>query len=150
MYFIKRIDQTFPFFFLFIKKNFIIPTIMFTGTLTLNDFKNWLSNTQRDTIIVKLGAEWCGPCKRIESLVHSCMTQIQERIPSIECAILDVDQSFEVYAFLKKKRVVNGIPALLVYNKENAHYLPDEFVMGADEPEILALFNRVIQYHNSL
>jgi thiol-disulfide isomerase/thioredoxin len=111
---------------------------------SLVEFKEWIASPERGTIIIKLGAEWCGPCKRIENLVNTCMTQIKERIPSMECAVLDIDETFEVYAFLKTKRVVNGIPAILVYYRNNAHYIPDDVVIGSDENQVLQLFNRTL------
>lgn len=111
---------------------------------SLVEFKEWLASPDRGIIIIKLGAEWCGPCKRIENLVYTCMSQIKDRIPSMECAVLDIDESFELYAFLKTKRVVNGIPAILVYYRDNAHYIPDDVVIGSDENQVLQLFNRTL------
>ena len=97
---------------------------------------------------MKLGAEWCGPCKRIEPLVQKCMTQMPTN--KIQCAILDVDESFELYAFLKNKKMVNGIPAILAYYKGNTNYVPDDVVIGADEKEVMELFNRSILHTRSI
>ena len=89
--------------------------------------------------IMKLGAEWCGPCKRIEGLVTSCMDQAP---PNVQCAIIDVDEAIEIYSFLKKNRVVNGIPAILCYRKGNLHYVPDDVVIGSDINQVVAFFQR--------
>lgn len=89
--------------------------------------------------IVKLGAEWCGPCKRIEGLVASCV----EKAPAnVQCAIIDVDESFELYGFLKTKKMVNGIPAILAYKKGNLNYIPDDCVLGSDSNQVAAFFVR--------
>jgi len=89
--------------------------------------------------IMKLGAEWCGPCKRIEALVKSCMDQAPEHA---QCAIIDVDEALEVYSFLKKNRVINGIPAILCYRKGNLNYIPDDIVIGSDTNQVVAFFQR--------
>ena len=89
--------------------------------------------------IMKLGAEWCGPCKRIEGLVKSCMDQAPE---GVQCAIIDVDEALEIYSFLKKNRVVNGIPAILCYKKGNLNYIPDDVVIGSDQNQVVAFFQR--------
>jgi thiol-disulfide isomerase/thioredoxin len=109
-----------------------------TNLEKLTDLVNILQNNP-GVFIMKLGAEWCGPCKRIEELVHSCM----EQAPSnVQCAIIDVDEAIEIYSFLKKNRVVNGIPAILGYYKGNFNYIPDEVVIGADNNQIIAFFRR--------
>jgi hypothetical protein len=48
------------------------------------------------------------------------------------CCDIDVDESFDLYAFLKTKKMVNGIPAVLVYEKSNTSYIPDFSYVGGD------------------
>ena len=47
---------------------------------------------------------------------------------------------------LKTKRVVNGVPAILVYFEENDQIYPDEFVLGANIDEIECLFSNVMKH----
>ncbi len=107
---------------------------------SLVQFRDLLSSHNPGYLVMKLGAEWCGPCKRVESLVINCTSQLPN---TVQCAILDVDESFELYAFLKKNRVVNGIPVILAYKQGNTHFVPDKVVIGADESQILAFFNEI-------
>lgn len=90
-------------------------------------------------VIIKFGAEWCGPCKKIESLVKQCM---QQAPANVQCAIIDVDESLEIYSFLKTKRVINGIPAILGYYKGNLNYIPDDLVIGSDQNQVISFFHR--------
>ena len=90
-------------------------------------------------VIIKFGAEWCGPCKKIESLVKQCMEQAPA---NVQCAIIDVDESLEIYSFLKTKRVINGIPAILGYYKGNLNYIPDDIVIGSDQNQVIMFFQR--------
>jgi thiol-disulfide isomerase/thioredoxin len=89
--------------------------------------------------IIKFGADWCGPCKKIEGLVHEWFNKTNDKV---QCAVIDVDESFDIYAFLKSKKMVNGIPAILCYYKDNHNYVPDDIVIGADVPQINAFFTR--------
>ena len=63
-------------------------------------------------IVLKLGAEWCGPCKNIKSAVHAFFASSP---PEVVCGDIDVDKSFDFYSFLKSKKMVNGIPVILCY-----------------------------------
>lgn len=89
--------------------------------------------------IIKFGADWCGPCKKIEGLVNDWFNRTNEKV---QCAIIDVDESFDIYAFLKSKKMVNGIPAILCYEKGNINYIPDDVVIGADVAKVNAFFTR--------
>jgi hypothetical protein len=90
-------------------------------------------------IVIKLGAEWCGPCKLIKNVVHAFFASSP---PEVVCADIDVDQSFDFYAFLKSKKMVNGIPVLLCYKKGNTTYIPDDSVTGSDATELHLFFKR--------
>ena len=103
------------------------------------DRQAFLTLLQHNTglIVIKLGAEWCGPCKKIDPYVYEWMGQMP---PNIKCAILDIDDNFEVYAFLKSKKMVNGIPVLLCYKKGNTTFIPDDMITGADPTELHKFF----------
>lgn len=92
-------------------------------------------------IIFKFGAEWCVPCKKIESHVHNWFTQMPE---TSLCYVVDVDDSFDVAAFLKIKKVVVSYPTLLCYNKGNNEFYPDDTVVGADINQIDLFFKRCL------
>lgn len=89
--------------------------------------------------IIKFGAEWCGPCKKIEGLVNDWFTKTNDKV---QCAMIDIDESFDIYAFLKSKKMVNGIPAILCYEKDNHNYIPDDVVIGADVEKVNAFFTK--------
>jgi thiol-disulfide isomerase/thioredoxin len=90
-------------------------------------------------IIIKLGAEWCGPCKQIRTVVHGFFASSP---PEVICADIDVDKSFDFYSFLKSKKMVNGIPVLLCYKKNNTTYIPDDIITGSDPTELHKFFSR--------
>ena len=90
-------------------------------------------------IVIKLGAEWCGPCKTIKSGVHGFFASSP---PEVVCADIDVDKSFDFYSFLKSKKMVNGIPVLLCYKKGNGTYIPDDIITGSDPQQLHQFFTR--------
>jgi thioredoxin-like negative regulator of GroEL len=90
-------------------------------------------------IVLKLGADWCGPCKKIEHVVHGFFATSPAEVV---CADIDVDESFDFYAFMKTKKMVNGIPVLLCYKKGNQTFVPDDSITGTDPQELDAFFRR--------
>jgi thioredoxin 1 len=90
-------------------------------------------------VIIKLGATWCGPCKLIAPVVHGFFASSPN---DVVCADIDVDESFDLYAYFKSKKMVNGIPVMLCYKKGNNNYLPDDSVTGADPAALDAFFKR--------
>jgi hypothetical protein len=94
-------------------------------------------------IVIKLGAEWCGPCKQIKHVVHGFFATSP---PSVVCADIDIDQCFDFYAFLKSKKMVNGIPVMLCYKKGNKTYIPDDAVTGSGAQELHQFFVRCGQH----
>ena len=88
-------------------------------------------------VIIKLGAEWCGPCKTIAPLVNGFFGSSPE---NVVCADIDVDECFEFYGFLKSKKMVNGIPVMLCYKRGNDTFIPDDACTGANPQELDRFF----------
>lgn len=93
-------------------------------------------------LIIKFGADWCGPCRMIEKDVLKLMNLMPDKV---QCAIIDIDKCVDVYSFLKSKKMVNGVPVVLVYYKGNLNYIPDDRVVGANINEISILFNNAFK-----
>jgi len=113
---------------------------MLTSITNVDHFKQLL-NTNPGVFIVKFGATWCQPCKKIEAQVLHGFSQMPE---NVQCASVDIDECFEIYAFLKSKKMVNGIPVILAYYKDRpadkSFFIPDGVVMGTDLNEINMFF----------
>ena len=109
-----------------------------TNTFTTRQQMMEVLKTNPGVIIVKFGADWCGPCKQIESFVKQNMDLMP--INHVRCMTIDIDEAFDAYAFLKSKKIVNGIPVCLAYYKDNISYVPDDVVIGTDLNEIKTFF----------
>ena len=117
-------------------------------SMTKAEFIEALQNN-KGAVVIKFGAEWCGPCKQIEGLVYECMGKMPTEIL---CAVLDIDDdgAFDLYAFLKSKRMVNGVPVLLCYKKGNLTWVPDDVVVGANVDGIKAMFQKCVDVYSVL
>ena len=102
------------------------------------DFFNLLTNNP-GLVILKLGAEWCGPCKKIAPILEAFFLTSPD---NVVCADIDVDESFDLYAYLKNKKMVNGIPVIMCYKKGKTSFIPDDSVTGADPVQLDAFFRR--------
>lgn len=104
-----------------------------------DDFMNLLKENPGH-IVIKFGADWCRPCKAIKPIVDKFFNTSNN---SIYCIDVDIDESLDLFGFLKTKRIVNGVPAILVYKAGNEHYIPDDSVLGGNMDEVRLLFERI-------
>jgi thiol-disulfide isomerase/thioredoxin len=91
-------------------------------------------------VVVKYGAMWCKPCKVIEPYLQ----EYRRRLPSnVVYHELDVDDDFDLYAHLKTKKQVHGVPVLLAYKKGNVTPFADHCVTGTNHGDIDHFFREV-------
>jgi thiol-disulfide isomerase/thioredoxin len=90
-------------------------------------------------VIIKMGATWCGPCKRIKPVVDAFFASSPD---NVICCEIDVDESFDLYSYFKSKKMVNGVPVIMCYKKGNTTYIPDDSVTGSDSVVLDAFFKR--------
>lgn len=103
-----------------------------------NDFMRLLEKNP-GLVIIKFGATWCGPCKRIKPVLDGFFLTSPD---NVVCCDVDVDESFDLYSYFKSKKMVNGIPVILCYKKGNVSFIPDDSVTGADPVELDKFFKR--------
>ena len=101
------------------------------------DLKKYLETTTCDTTILKFTASWCKPCKTIAPFVESLNNEYFKKDINFEFIEIDVDCALDLYAYLKKVKMINGIPALLTYKKSLYHpdtfFVPFKNATGADK-----------------
>ena len=98
-------------------------------------------------VVIKMGADWCGPCQKIKPLCLACFKHMP---PNVICFDIDVDDNMALYSFFKAKRLLNGIPAIFCYvlNKnrdQDKWYIPDMSVLGSDPNQVKNLFKTVFE-----
>jgi thiol-disulfide isomerase/thioredoxin len=98
-------------------------------------------------VIIKFGATWCGPCKRIKPVLDGFFLTSPD---NVICCDIDVDESFDLYSYFKSKKMVNGIPVILCYKKGNISFIPDDSIVGADPVELDKFFKRCALHLKSI
>ena len=110
-----------------------------------------LIKNNRGLLILKMGASWCNPCKNIQELSHKKMVELKNTYKDYVTILeIDIDDSFDVYANLKTKRIVNGIPAILCWFRDNKELRPNDFINNSDKNEVTLLFDRCKNYLDKL
>ena len=87
------------------------------SNITMLEFKEYLQNTSAEVTILKLGAEWCGPCKSASKYMNTVLPQYKHK--SFNYFEIDIDQNQDMYKFFKRSLGVNGIPTIMVYRKKD-------------------------------
>lgn len=92
-------------------------------------------------VILKLSATWCNPCKKINPTWKVIVDKydLNNRCKVIE---LDIDESPELYTKLKRSRMVNGIPAFLMWNPSVSrdNWVVHDNGICSSDPNILMLW----------
>lgn len=101
-----------------------------------NEFINYINeNTaNKKGVLLFFNASWCKPCAKIKTLLNNEIKNIEQIVNII---FIDIDtgkdnsnNNANFYSFLKSKRIIRGIPSLLLYiNNEDKERLiyPDFF-----------------------
>jgi thiol-disulfide isomerase/thioredoxin len=110
-------------------------------SVSVEQFYNILKEN-KSIVIFKFGADWCIPCKKIEPTVNKWFYDLRDN--NIITILVDVDESFELFAFLKTKKMIQGIPAILAYYKGNTSYVFDDSVAGCDLNSVNLFFQRCV------
>ena len=115
----------------------VIATELTPGTLEAA--QNRLGN---NVMIVKFGATWCAPCRKIKDVCNNYFVRLPQ---NVVCADIDVDESIELYATLKRRKMVNGVPTILAFYGDvdrDQWYIPDDSVSGGDIEQVKKFFER--------
>ena len=106
---------------------------------TRNEFEDYIQKNKY--CIVKVGAKWCGPCKRVQPLIDKCFSKLSH----VKLILVDADECIDLYSKLK----VKSMPTIYTFidgQMQNAQ-------VGADEMGISRLFlnmaKTVLKYKNS-
>ena len=93
-------------------------------------------------VIIKFTATWCKPCHRIKQQVEKWFSALPT---TFQCVELDVDENDDIYAFLRKFKIVAGIPAILAYKKGNESIGPTHSVLGSNISAINRMFETCVK-----
>lgn len=117
--------------------------VLLEGTIKTKDELLDILKKNPGIIVLKLGAEWCGPCKRIEPAVNKFFDM---DIPNCYCIKIDVDESINLFAMYKRFRVLNGVPGLLCYTQEQDDIFPEIVCNSGDIKEVEKFFEDSLSF----
>lgn len=120
-----------------------------TNFTTQDDFFHLLKNNP-GIFIIKFGAKWCEPCKKIKTVVDAVFSTTPE---DVICADIDISEgggNKDIYEFFKRRRMINGIPTLFMYKRGNDEPFPDETVTGVNAQSLHTFFLKCGQHLSSV
>jgi thioredoxin-like negative regulator of GroEL len=98
-----------------------------------DEFKTYVKNNK--IVIVKIGATWCGPCKRCAPTVFLLFNKMPEKVKMV---LVDADSGSDVKNHLK----IKVVPTLMAFINGD----PCEIYQTSNDNEIKNFFNKVLTY----
>jgi thiol-disulfide isomerase/thioredoxin len=108
---------------------------------SIEEYNNVLK-TNPGIFIVKFSAKWCKPCQAIKPVVDGVFCTTPD---TVVCADIDIDEigNKDIYNALKNKRMIAGVPTLMMYKQGNTNMIvPDEVVSGSSAHGLHIFFTR--------
>jgi thiol-disulfide isomerase/thioredoxin len=96
-------------------------------------------------LVIKFGANWCKPCRDIKPFWDEWVKTINDQIV---CADINIEDSVELFVNLKSKKMVKGVPVILVYYgdiKREQWYIPDDSIIGGNVSDLKTFFERCVK-----
>ena len=106
-----------------------------------------IQNKDSVAIIIKFGAEWCGPCNRIKPYCHEIFKKFPKKIICFDIDI-DKEENLELYVAYKQKKMVRSVPVIFAYvsnpERNQSHWwAPDFSVNSAQQHDLETFFAKV-------
>ena len=116
--------------------------MVITSVESRHEFLDILKTRNPSFTVLKLGATWCAPCKKVHPHVHEFFKSMPD---NVNCIDLDIDNNSDIYAWLKSKKMINGIPVIMRFDSGNCSYIPDDICTGADINALNGFFDQCKQ-----
>jgi len=98
-----------------------------------DEFKTYVQTHK--IVIVKIGATWCGPCRRCDPTVQKLFNGMPDKVSMV---LIDADSGSDVKNYLK----IRSVPTFMVFiNGER-----QEIYQTSGEKEIKSFFDSVLNY----
>jgi thiol-disulfide isomerase/thioredoxin len=118
---------------------------------TRDDLVKFLKENKKEYVILKFSASWCRPCQQIAPFMKEQIKSMNDKYSHLfDYVEVDVDECFDLYAFLKQKKMIKGIPTIFLYAKKiysgydtDKYYIPQASISGTNQNEIQKVLNLV-------
>ena len=114
------------------------------SSFTVPEFQAVVQTLGQRILLVKFGAPWCRPCRRISPI---CASRFARMPPNALIADLDIEDTLDLYSALSTKKMVKGVPTILCYGgadrkADEAWFIPNDSYSGENIEDLHAFFDR--------
>lgn len=79
---------------------------------TKKEFEKILNESRDKTVVLKFGAEWCGPCGAMENIIDSIEADNPENVVFVSC---DVDELYDTDEDFIDEYNVTTLPTMIFF-----------------------------------
>jgi len=122
----------------------------------MTDLEQINTSVQEGPVLIKIGAEWCGPCQQMKPILNDLAAEYTGKATIMS---VDIDQSPEIAAYfgisyIPDSFVVVGLAkGEYVYMQKDGNVTTDRFqarVLGVREKQVYEeLLERAVLYHEN-
>lgn len=98
---------------------------------TREEFKELVQTNLDKVVILKAGATWCGPCKRIKDGFMELLNSLPDNVIFVD---IDIDEADDIASFLKIKK----IPTMMNFVEGR----PMDVLASGNMDEVKLFFNK--------
>lgn len=101
------------------------------------DLNNYIQDNCDSHIIIKVGADWCGPCKKMKPIFNELLCELVANNKEVNIIYLemDADKDSDCCSYLK----VKGIPHVMYIKNGNLN----QSMVGFEEKKLCKLFKYI-------
>ena len=103
---------------------------------TKDEFKQCINTLKY--FILKFTATWCGPCKKVQPLVHELFNNLPKDFYYVE---VDVDAGKSIANAMR----IKSVPTMMNYKNGMGEFM----ITGSDEDKIKSFFSKVSKSYQS-
>jgi hypothetical protein len=109
----------------------------------MHQLKNILE-TKKGLLFIVFTSPNCTPCNNCKARIHAWIEQFDTQYTTVH--YINIMENKIIYDYYKNKRLLSGIPAIIVFTENNFSYIYNDSINTSNSTIIDTFFNKWLLY----